>query len=105
MHASVQIVLLCYLQPVSPAPYHHSQSYWDGVSLSAVVVHVQCPVAGDAVHNDPDVLQDRADLAEGALNRSERDADAAQKEYVKSLVTRSVSQLAVVSNKHAAQHG
>lgn len=58
---------------------------------------MQRPVAGEAVRHDPDVLQDRADLAEGSSNRSERDADAAQKEYVKSLVTRSDSsfQLAV----------
>ena len=46
-------------------------------------------VAGGAVPDDADVLQDRADLAATSLNRSERDADAAQKEYVKSLVTRS----------------
>ena len=44
------------------------------------------PVAGDAVPDD--VLQDRADLAETSLNRSEKDAEAAQKKYVKSLVTR-----------------
>lgn len=49
---------------------------------------MQRAIAGDAVHDDPDVLQDRADLAEGFSNRSQGDADAAQKEYVKSLVTR-----------------
>ena len=44
------------------------------------------PVAGDAMSSD--VLQDRAELAETSLNRSDKDAEAAQKEYVKSLVTR-----------------
>ena len=86
------IVLLCYLQPVSPAPNHHSQRCFDRVShvscTADVVAYVQRAIAGDVVHDDPDVLQDRADLAEGFSNRSEGDADAAQKEYVKSLVTR-----------------
>ena len=45
------------------------------------------PDAGDAVPED--VLQDRADLVgTSSLNRSKKDAEAAQKEYVKSLVTR-----------------
>ena len=48
--------------------------------------YVGHPVAGDAVPDD--VLHDRADLAETSLNTSEKGAEAAQKEYVKSLVTR-----------------
>lgn len=43
---------------------------------------------GEAVPADAIVLQDRADLAEADVNRSDSDADAAQKAYVRSLVKR-----------------
>ncbi|KAL3158273.1 hypothetical protein ABBQ38_010520 [Trebouxia sp. C0009 RCD-2024] len=49
---------------------------------------LQQPGGGDAGPGDADVLQDRTDRAESFLNRSRHDADAAQEEYVKSLVTR-----------------
>lgn len=54
--------------------------------IQMLLQYVGHHVAGDAAPDD--VLQDRADLAVTSLNTSEKDTAAAQKEYVKSLVTR-----------------
>lgn len=60
---------------------------------------------GDAVPGDADVLQDRTDLSQVAVNRSTHNADAAQEEYVKSLVTRSgLHRLSAADERITAGH-